>query len=251
MAEGIVKGTAVRSALSKNPFPFFLRRSRGKNGRQLWGSDTTTAALEEIMLNFFKKNASPAGGPIEFMIVGLGNPGKQYEGTRHNAGFMALDAIAEKEHAEINRIKYKGLTGECRIAGKRCLLLKPSTFMNLSGQSVTEAMGFYKLSPEQVLVLFDDVNLAPGCLRIRRKGSDGGHNGMKNIIYLSGSDQFPRVKIGVGQKPHPDYDLADWVLSRFTAQDLKDLSPALTNAAAAAELVVKGEIDKAMNLYSH
>jgi len=187
---------------------------------------------------------------MEFMIVGLGNPGRQYENTRHNVGFMALDAIAEKNHCEVKRIKYKGLTGECRIAGKRVLLLKPSTFMNLSGQSVTEAMSFYKLSPEQVLILFDDINLAPGRLRIRRKGSDGGHNGMKNIIYLSGSDQFPRVKIGVGQKPHPDYDLKDWVLSRFTSQEIKDLSPALDNAAAAAELIVKGEIDKAMNLYN-
>ncbi len=201
------------------------------------------------MLNLFRKTA-PISGAVEFMIVGLGNPGKQYENTRHNAGFMALDAIAEKARADIKRIKYKGLIGECRLAGKRTLLLKPSTFMNLSGQSVQEAMSFYKLSPQQVLVLFDDVNLAPGKLRIRRKGSDGGHNGMKNIIYLSGSDQFPRIKIGVGQKPHPDYNLADWVLSRFSAQELKDLSPALENAAAAAELIVKGEIDRAMNLYN-
>ncbi len=201
------------------------------------------------MLNLFKRNA-PASGAVEFMIVGLGNPGRQYENTRHNTGFMALDAIAEKARTDIKRIKYKGLIGECRLAGKRTLLLKPSTFMNLSGQSVQEAMSFYKLSPQQVLVLFDDVNLAPGKLRIRRKGSDGGHNGMKNIIYLSGSDQFPRIKIGVGQKPHPDYNLADWVLSRFSAQELKDLSPALENAAAAAELIVKGEIDRAMNLYN-
>lgn len=190
------------------------------------------------------------GGPVEFMIAGLGNPGREYEGTRHNAGFMALDAIAEKNHCEVKRIKYKGLVGECRIAGKRVLLLKPSTFMNLSGQSVTEAMRFYKLKPEQVLILFDDINLEPGRLRIRRKGSDGGHNGMKNIIYLSGSDQFPRIKLGVGKKPHPDYDLKDWVLSRFTPREMQDLSPALDNAAAAAELIVKGEIDRAMNLYN-
>lgn len=201
------------------------------------------------MLKFFKK-AAPVTGPVEFMIVGLGNPGRQYENTRHNVGFMALDAIAEKNHVEVKRIKYKGLVGECRIAGKRVLLLKPSTFMNLSGQSVAEAMSFYKLKPEQVLILFDDINLSPGRLRIRRKGSDGGHNGMKNIIYLSGSDQFPRIKIGVGQKPHPDYDLKDWVLSRFTSQEMRDLSPALNNAAAAAELILKGEIDQAMNLYN-
>ncbi len=202
------------------------------------------------MFRFFNSKKAAPSGAVEFMIVGLGNPGREYENTRHNAGFMALNGLAEKNHAEIKRIKYKGLTGECRIAGKRVLLLKPSTFMNLSGQSVTEAMRFYKLAPEQVLVLFDDVNLDVGKLRIRRKGSDGGHNGMKNIIYLSGSDQFPRIKLGVGKKPHPDYDLADWVLSRFSQRELEALSPALQNAAAAAELIVKGELDRAMNLYN-
>lgn len=202
------------------------------------------------MLDFIKKNRPRSGGSVEFMIVGLGNPGRQYENTRHNAGFMALDCIAEKAHTEIKRIKYKGLIGEGVLSGKRVLLLKPTTFMNLSGQSVQEAMSFYKLTPEQVLILFDDINLSPGKLRIRRKGSDGGHNGMKNIIYLSGSDQFPRIKLGVGQKPHPDYDLADWVLSRFTSQELKELSPALDNAAAAAELILNGELDRAMNLYN-
>ena len=202
---------------------------------------------------FWKRSSSAknsASSGMDFMIVGLGNPGKQYEGTRHNAGFMALDTIAGKNHGEVKRIKYKGLIGECRIAGKRVLLLKPSTFMNLSGQSVQEAMHFYKLPPERVLILFDDINLEPGKLRIRRKGSDGGHNGMKNIICLAGSDQFPRIKIGVGQKPHPDYNLADWVLSKFTSQELEALGPALENAAAAAELIVKEELDRAMNLYN-
>lgn len=203
------------------------------------------------MFGLFKKSeGAGVGGPVEFLIAGLGNPGREYEGTRHNAGFMALDAIAEKNHCEVKRVKFKGLTGECRLAGKKVLLLKPSTFMNLSGQSVTEAMRFYKLKPEQVLILFDDINLEPGKLRVRRKGSDGGHNGMKNIIYLAGSDQFPRIKIGVGKKPHPDYDLKDWVLSRFSQKEAEALSPALRNAAAAAELIVKDEIDKAMNLYN-
>lgn len=204
------------------------------------------------MLRFFfnKSRSQGAMGPVEFLIVGLGNPGREYEGTRHNAGFMALDAIAEKYGGEVKRIKFKGLVGECRIAGKKVLLLKPSTFMNLSGQSVREAMSFYKLPPERVLVLFDDINLEPGKLRIRRKGSDGGHNGMKNIIYLSGSDQFPRIKVGVGKKPHPEYDLKDWVLSRFSEKERESLSPALKNAAAAAELIVKGDIDRAMNLYN-
>ena len=202
--------------------------------------------------NFFARFTSraPAAGPVEFLVVGLGNPGREYENTRHNAGFLAADRIAEKYHASIDRLKFKGTVGQCRLGGKGVLLLKPGTYMNLSGQSVTEAMRFYKLKPEQVLVIFDDINLEPGQLRIRRKGSDGGHNGMKNIIYLSGSDQFPRIKLGVGKKPHPNYDLADWVLSRFTEKDREALSTALDNAAAAAELIVKGDIDRAMNLYN-
>ena len=199
---------------------------------------------------FFSKKSSPSPGPVEFLLVGLGNPGKQYELTRHNAGFMALDRIAQKHRGEIRRIRFKGLTGECSLGGRKVLLLKPSTYMNLSGQSVREAMQFYKLPPEKVLVFFDDINLEPGKLRIRRKGSDGGHNGMKNIIYLSGSDQFPRVKLGVGKKPHPEYDLADWVLSRVTKKELEDLDAALDNAAAAAELIVRGDMDRAMNLYN-
>ena len=201
------------------------------------------------MLHLFQKN-TPSPGPVEFLVVGLGNPGKQYEGTRHNAGFLALDIIAQKHHTEIKRIKFKGTVGECVLGGKKVLLLKPSTYMNLSGQSVQEAMQFYKLPPEKVLVIFDDINLDPGKLRIRRKGSDGGHNGMKNIIYLAGSDQFPRIKLGVGKKPHPDYNLADWVLSRFTDKEMDSLSTALEKAAAAAELIVRGDTDRAMNLYN-
>ena len=154
------------------------------------------------MLRLFQKN-TPSPGPVEFMIVGLGNPGKQYENTRHNAGFLAVDTIAQKHHTDIKRIKFKGLVGECSLGGKKALLLKPSTFMNLSGQSVREAMQFYKLPPEKVLVIFDDINLEPGKLRIRRKGSDGGHNGMKNIIYLSGSDQFPASSWGWAKSPIP------------------------------------------------
>ena len=189
-------------------------------------------------------------GPVEFLIVGLGNPGKQYESTRHNAGFMALDTLADQLHVDVKRIKFKGLTGEAALGGRKVLLLKPSTYMNLSGQAVTEAMAFYKLPPEKVLIFCDDVNLEPGQLRIRRKGSDGGQNGVKNILYLSGSDQFPRIKIGVGKKPRPDYDLAHWVLSRFTPRDLDALAPALESATDAAQLIVAGEIDKAMNQYN-
>lgn len=197
---------------------------------------------------FFRRSAAP--GPVEWLIVGLGNPGREYENTRHNAGFLAAETIARREGVPIKRIKFKGTVGECRLGGKKVLLLKPGTYMNLSGQSVTEAMRFYQLPPQRVLILCDDVNLDVGRLRVRRKGSDGGQNGVKNILYLSGSDQFPRIKLGVGKKPRPEMDLADWVLSRFTDQELEALSPALANAAAAAELIVQGEIDRAMNQYN-
>lgn len=200
--------------------------------------------------NLFSSRSSVPTGPVEFLIVGLGNPGRQYENTRHNAGFITLDVIAEKAGARVDRIKFKGLCGEGMLGGKKVLFLKPSTFMNLSGQSVQEAMAFYKLPPEKVLVIFDDISLEPGRLRIRRKGSDGGHNGIKNIIYLSGKDTFPRIKMGVGKKPNPNWDLADWVLSHFTEQEGKALLEAAERAASAAELIVQGKIDEAMNRYT-
>ena len=200
--------------------------------------------------NLFSSRPSVPTGPVEFLIVGLGNPGRQYENTRHNAGFITLDVIAEKTGAQVDRIKFKGLCGEGMLGGKKVLFLKPSTFMNLSGQAVQEAMAFYKLPPEKVLVIFDDISLEPGRLRIRRKGSDGGHNGIKNIIYLSGKDTFPRIKMGVGKKPNPGWDLADWVLSRFTEDELKAIQDAAERAASAAELIVQGKIDEAMNRYT-
>lgn len=200
--------------------------------------------------NLFSSRPSVPTGPVEFLIVGLGNPGRQYENTRHNAGFITLDVIAEKAGARVDRIKFKGLCGEGMLGGKKVLFLKPSTFMNLSGQSVQEAMAFYKMPPEKVLVIFDDISLEPGRLRIRRKGSDGGHNGIKNIIYLSGKDTFPRIKMGVGKKPNPNWDLADWVLSHFTEEEGKALLEAAGRAASAAELIVQGKIDEAMNRYT-
>lgn len=199
--------------------------------------------------NIFARNAEPAG-PVEYIVAGLGNPGGKYEGTRHNAGFMALDYIAEKAGARVDRIRFKGLTGTAVIGGKKVLLLKPSTYMNLSGQSVTEAMAFYKLPPEKVIVLFDDVSLEPGRMRIRMKGSDGGQNGMKNIIYLSGSDHFPRIKLGTGAKPNPQWDLADWVLSKFTEADRKALYEAIDHANSSVELMVRGDAAEAMNKYN-
>lgn len=194
--------------------------------------------------------SKPAPGPVKFLIVGLGNPGKQYEGTRHNAGFLVLDTLAENMGVKMNRIKFKGLCGEGMLSEKKVLLLKPSTFMNLSGQSVREAMAFYKLPPERVLIVFDDISLPPGKLRIRRMGSDGGHNGMKNILYLSGKDTFPRIKVGVGAKPSPDWDLADWVMSRFTDKEAASLREAADHAAKACALIVDGKIDQAMNQFN-
>ncbi|MGW8115638.1 aminoacyl-tRNA hydrolase [Caproicibacterium sp. NSD3] len=198
---------------------------------------------------FFQKSPE-AVGSIEYLLVGLGNPGKEYEGTRHNTGFMAIDKIANDAGVKLDRLKFKGLCTSATLGGKKVLLLKPSTFMNLSGQSVTEAMRFYKLPPEKVIVLFDDISLPCGHLRIRRKGSDGGHNGMKNILYLSGSDQFPRIKIGVGEKPNPNWDLADWVLSHFSTDEMKLMDESIKNAAAAAALMVNDKIDEAMNRYN-
>ncbi len=201
------------------------------------------------MFSHFKKSSVNAG-PIEYIIVGLGNPGREYENTRHNCGFIALDYMAEKLGCKMNKIKFKGTIGDCTINGHRCLLLKPSTYMNLSGQSVTEAMRFYKIPPQNVIVIFDDISLDVGKMRIRRKGSDGGQKGMQNIIYLSGSQDFPRIKVGIGKKPHPDYDLKKWVLSRFSNDEKKLLDPLLDNIVDAVSHIVDNNIDKAMNLYN-
>ena len=199
------------------------------------------------MLKLFSRN-EPSGG-ADWLIVGLGNPGTKYENTRHNTGFMMLDALAEKNNCEVRRIKFKGLYGKCKIAGQNAVLLKPSTFMNLSGQSVTEAMNFFHIPPERVLLLFDDISLDVGKTRIRLKGSHGGQNGVKNIIYLSGSDNFPRIKIGIGHKPE-GWDLADWVLSRFTKDDMKLLEKVAGNICEAVELILTGQPDKAMNRFN-
>ena len=174
------------------------------------------------IFQLFDKISSPTtpSEPISHIIVGLGNPGTKYENTRHNAGFMAVDTLAEKYNSPIKKIKFKSLISNTMINGKNCLLMKPSTFMNNSGQAVVEAMNFYKIPIENILVIYDDISLEPSKIRIRRKGSDGGHNGIKSIIYLTGSDAFPRIKIGVGKKPHMNYNLADWVLSDFTKDEI-------------------------------
>ena len=189
-------------------------------------------------------------GKIEYIIVGLGNFGIEYNETRHNAGFMAVDRLVQKNGFDISRVKFKSKTGETLINGKRCLVLKPTTYMNNSGEAVVEAMNFYKIPIENVIVIYDDISLEPGKLRIRRKGSDGGHNGIKSIIALTGSDEFPRIKIGVGKKPNPNYNLADWVLSKFSEEDKKSIEPALEKAVDSLGFIVVGNIDKAMNLYN-
>ncbi|MFQ7753128.1 MAG: aminoacyl-tRNA hydrolase [Acutalibacteraceae bacterium] len=199
------------------------------------------------MLKFLSRDNAPGGAG--WLIAGLGNPGPKYELTRHNAGFMVVDALAERFGCDMRRVKFKGLYGKCKIAGEDAVLLKPSTFMNLSGQSVTEAMNFFHIPPERVLLVFDDISLDVGRMRIRLKGSDGGHNGVKNIIYLSGSDRFPRVKIGVGHKPE-GWDLANWVLSRFSGDEQKLLDAVAKNAGDAVELILSGQPDKAMNRFN-
>lgn len=189
-------------------------------------------------------------GAPQYLIVGLGNPGPKYEATRHNAGFQAIDAIAGKAGVSVKQIKFHALVGEADLGGQKCLLMKPQTFMNESGIAVQAAASYYKIPPERVVVLFDDISLKPGATRIRRKGSDGGHNGIKSIIAHLDSEQFPRVKIGVGAKPHPDYDLAAWVLSRFTPEEQKLIGEACARTAEAVDLIVAGRTDEAMNRYN-
>lgn len=193
--------------------------------------------------------SSPTG-PVEYLIIGLGNPGLQYEKTRHNAGFLTIDTISEKTGTKTDRLKFKSLCGDTVISGKRCLMMKPTTYMNNSGEAVVEAMNFYKIPIERVLIIYDDISLEPSQLRIRRKGTDGGHNGIKSIIQLTGKDTFPRIKVGVGKKPHPKYDLADWVLSAFKSDEEKPMKEAFEKATQAVELIVSGSIDEAMNKFN-
>jgi len=187
---------------------------------------------------------------VTWLIVGLGNVGDAYEHTRHNAGFDALDALAERLDLPVQRLKFKALTNTAVIAGEKVLLMKPVTFMNLSGEAVEQAASFYKVPPERVLVLSDEVSLPPGKLRIRASGSAGGHNGLKNIIAHLHSDQFPRIRIGVGQKPHPDYDMADWVLGKPQGPDRTAIADAADRAAQAVEVLLRDGIDAAMSRFN-
>ncbi len=188
--------------------------------------------------------------PYDLLVVGLGNPGMEYEKTRHNVGFRALDEFCEKHGASCDKMKHNAYMGELREGGRRILLLKPLTYMNNSGEAVGAVASFYKIPTDRILVLFDDISLEPGIIRIRRKGSAGGHNGLKDIIAHLGSDEFMRVKIGVGAKPHPDYDLKDWVLGKFPPEQQQDIENALKNTVKAVDEVIARGVDSAMNKYS-
>lgn len=195
------------------------------------------------------KETVPAGKP-EYIIAGLGNPGDKYKGTRHNTGFSTIDMLAAKYGFEVKNLRFKSLTAIAGINNVTCLVMKPTTFMNNSGEAIVEAMNFYKIPVENIIVCFDDISLEPSKIRVRKKGSDGGHNGIKSIIYLTGKDSFPRVKIGVGAKPSKDYDLAAWVLSHFTPDEQKLMTEGAEKAVACIELMVQGKTDEAMNKYN-
>jgi len=191
---------------------------------------------------FFRRNIAP----VSWIAVFLGNPGQRYENTRHNAGFMTADIIAKELGIKINRAKYNALTAIVKLGGQQILLLKPQTYMNLCGSSVNQAMRFYKLPLENVIVISDDVSLPAGKLRVRRRGSAGGHNGLKDIIAKCGGEDFPRVRIGVGAPPHEEYDMADWVLSKLSIDDKKLISDAALKAAAALEIIIMRGVEEAM-----
>ena len=186
----------------------------------------------------------------DFLVVGLGNPGLQYEKTRHNVGFMSADLLMKKAGGEFTKHKMDAHFGECEIGKKRILVMKPQTFMNNSGTAVSAVSKFYKIPADKIIIISDDISLDVGKIRIRRKGSHGGHNGLKDIFQLLGTDDIMRVKIGVGAKPHPDYDLADWVLGKFPKEDEENLNTALENSVKAIEEIIKRGIDSAMNKYS-
>lgn len=194
-----------------------------------------------------KFSSQRASGPIEFIIAGLGNPGREYELTRHNAGFLCLDILSNRENFSTDRIKFKALTADVMINGHRCLVMRPQTYMNNSGEAVGEAASFYKIPPERCIIIFDDIDLPFGALRVKRKGSAGTHNGVKSIVYHLGSDNFPRIKIGVGHKPQPDSDLKDYVLGSFSKQEQETLkNTTMKKACDAVDFILGGDIDKAM-----
>ena len=201
----------------------------------------------ELFKKISKQHENPQA-PISHLIVGLGNPGDQYFSTRHNAGFLMMDYLAQRCGVKIDRLKFKSLTADALVDGKHVLLMKPQTFMNASGDAVREAASFYKIAPENILVFSDDVSLDVGRVRVRRRGSDGGQRGLRSIITQINSEDFPRIRFGVGQKPHPDYELADWVLSNFSDQEKKALFDAFEKAYDGMIKVLGGDVDGAMQI---
>lgn len=199
------------------------------------------------MFNKFKKTDSAV---YDYLVVGLGNPGAKYETTRHNIGFLCITKMEEEFGFKAKKLKFHALIGDARVGNHKVLFMKPQTMMNNSGLAVKECADFYKISPEKIIVIFDDISLEPGKLRIRRKGSAGGHNGIKSIIAHLGGDNFPRIKMGVGAKPHPDYDLADWVLSNFPKKDIPLMRDAIDCACDALPIILNGDIDAAMSKYN-
>ena len=206
--------------------------------------------MSDIFDLFKKIEKKEDRSPITHIVAGLGNPGAEYKDTRHNAGFLAIDYIADSVGVKIDRAKFKALVAEATIGGARVLLMKPQTYMNSSGEAIGEAATFYKIPPENVIVLHDEISFEPGLFRIRRKGSAGGHNGLKSIIAHLSSEAFPRIKIGVGQKPSPDYDLINWVLGKFSVDDLNKIKNEFESISKSVELMVNGKIDEAMNKFS-
>ncbi len=192
---------------------------------------------------------SKSGG-VSWLVVFLGNPGLKYEGTRHNAGFMTADAFAREHNVRIDRARFRALTGTCELGGEKVLLMKPQTYMNLSGEAAAQAARFYKIPPQHVLVVSDEVSLPIGKLRVRAKGSAGGHNGLKSLISCLGTEEFPRIRLGVGAPPHPDYDMADWVLAGFRNQDAEDMAAAAVRAAQAVECYILNGPEKTMNRFN-
>lgn len=207
-------------------------------------------------MGFLKKKekdilpAAPVYGPVEYIICGLGNPGDQYGNTRHNTGYCALDVLANDLGARVDRVRFHALCGDAMLAGRHVLLMKPTTFMNLSGEAVGEAMRFFKLTPDHIIVLSDDISLPVGKMRIRQKGSAGGHNGLKDIIQHAGSEDFYRIRFGVGEKPCPEYDLADWVLGKFTPEEGKTLFGLFCNTKDACTLLMDGKVSEAQSRYN-
>ncbi len=202
---------------------------------------------------FFRKKTAPSPSLTrkpEFIIAGLGNPGREYEYSRHNAGFLCLDILCNRYGVKTDKVKYRALVGGAEIEGKACLLMRPQTFMNNSGEAIKAAADFYKIPPERIIVIYDDISLSLGTLRIRRKGSAGGHNGIKSIIWQLGSDEFPRLKLGVGERSDPDSDLKDHVLGKFSKPDLETMRKTMERAVDAIPDILNGDIDGAMSRYN-